>query len=76
MPSILASAPQTNDDPTSGGTGFVIIGMLVVAIGLCARWGWWKLPTEGSYSARAAIMQGTAAVVFGLGMLVYGYAFR
>ncbi|MFE7708558.1 hypothetical protein ACFU6I_22800 [Streptomyces sp. NPDC057486] len=76
MPSTLTSAPQTNDDPIAGGTGFVILGVLVVAFGLCARWRRWKLPTEGSYSARAAIMQGTASVVFGLGLLLYGYASR
>jgi hypothetical protein len=76
MPSTLASAPHTNDDPIAGGAGFLILGMLVVAFGLCARWRRWKLPTEGSYSARAAIMQGTVSVVVGLGMLVYGYASR
>lgn len=54
----------------------MVIGILVVAYGFCARWRRWKLPTEGSYSTRAAIMQGTASVVFGLGLLAYAHASR
>jgi uncharacterized membrane protein len=69
-----AIATQTNDDPIAGGTGFLIIGVLVLAFGFCARWrGWRVVQAEGPWSFRAALIQGTAALMVGLGMLVYGY---
>ncbi|MGW5126853.1 hypothetical protein ACWEQ7_22955 [Streptomyces sp. NPDC004069] len=69
---LFAVATETNDDPVAGGLGFVILGSLVLAFNACARWRRWRFVNEGGpWSARSAIWQGAAAVLVGLGMLIY-----